>query len=188
MDANREFFYQVRSNRSSGRYKRAAEFIYLNKTCWNGLYRVNSSGEFNVPYGLPKTDFIVDHMNFRACAAALTDANVEVRCCDFEVALEAVQAGDLVFLDPPYVTRHNNNGFVDYNEQLFSWADQLRLAKAAHKLVERGAHVLVANALHSDVVDLYDGFNLLPINRSSTLASNPTKRSRVSEALLWQHQ
>src|SRR5207244_2040923 len=66
---NREFFYQVRSNRRSGRYKRAAEFIYLNKTCWNGLHRVNSSGEFNVPYGLPKTDFIVDRMNFRACAA-----------------------------------------------------------------------------------------------------------------------
>jgi DNA adenine methylase len=183
-----EFFYHVRSNRSSGRYKRAAEFIYLNKTCWNGLYRVNSRGEFNVPYGLPKTDSIIDRANFRACATALSESNAEVQCRDFEVALEAVEAGDLVFLDPPYVTRHNDNGFVDYNEQLFSWADQLRLAKAAHELVERGAHVLVTNAFHSDVVDLYHGFNLMPINRSSTLASDPTKRSRVTEALLWQHR
>lgn len=185
---DRTVFYTIRSKRSSARFKRAAEFIYLNKTCWNGLYRVNSRGEFNVPYGLPKTDHVVDEANLVACGAALAPEGVRLQTGDFEGVLDGVQRGDLVFLDPPYVTRHNNNGFIDYNEQLFSWADQVRLARCAHDLAERGAHVLVANAFHSDVIDLYDGFNLLPIDRASTLASNAAKRSRVTEALFWSHR
>ena len=100
-----EFFYAVRSNRSNGRFKRAAEFIYLNKTCWNGLYRVDGKGDFNVPYGLPKTDNIFDEDNLNACAEVLASPGVAIRCCDFEDALADVGHGDLVFLDPPYVTR-----------------------------------------------------------------------------------
>jgi DNA adenine methylase len=182
---NRDLFYAIRSKRSSGRFKRAAEFIYLNKTCWNGLYRVNSRGQFNVPYGLPKTDNIVDPTNLRACAGALSPEGVALRCCDFEASLEEVKQDDLVFLDPPYVTRHNDNGFIDYNERLFSWNDQARLARMAHDLADRGAHVIVANAFHDDVLDLYDGFSMKAIDRASTLASNPSKRGRVCEALLW---
>lgn len=185
---DREVFYAIRSKRSTARFKGAAEFIYLNKTCWNGLYRVNSRGEFNVPYGLPKTDHVVDEANLRACSVALAHEEVRLQSGDFEAVLTEVERGDLVFLDPPYVTRHNNNGFIDYNEQLFSWADQVRLARCAHELADRGAHVLVANAFHNDVIDLYKGFNLLPISRASTLASNAAKRSRVTEALLWLHQ
>ncbi len=184
---DRDLFYSIRSDRSTGPFKRAAEFIYLNKTCWNGLYRVNSRGEFNVPYGLPKTDYIVDEANLKACSTALAASGVQLRCGDFGANLREVEKGDLVFLDPPYVTRHNDNGFIDYNEQLFSWADQVRLARAARDLADRGAHVLVTNAFHGDVLDLYEGFNLVTINRASTLASNATKRSRVSEALLWLH-
>jgi DNA adenine methylase len=185
---DRDLFYEVRSSRSEGPFKRAAEFIYLNKTCWNGLYRVNSRGEFNVPYGLPKTDFVIDEENLRACSAALAGRHVRLRCADFETALHDVEPRDLVFLDPPYVTRHNNNGFIDYNEKLFSWPDQMRLARVARELADRGAHVLVTNAFHSDVIDLYEGFTVLPIDRASTLASSPAKRSRVSEALLWLHR
>jgi DNA adenine methylase len=118
---SKEAFYRIRAQRSSDPLRRAAEFLYLNKTCWNGLYRVNSQGEFNVPYGAPKTDFIVDPSNLRACCNALGGAGIELLCADFEEALAETQAGDLVFLDPPYVTRHNDNGFVDYNETLFSW-------------------------------------------------------------------
>ena len=184
---DRDLFYAIRSNRSEERFARAAEFVYLNKTCWNGLYRVNSRGEFNVPYGLPKTDHIVDEINLVACSSALGPKRVRLRCCDFEAALRNVREGDLVFLDPPYVTRHNNNGFIDYNEKLFSWTDQERLAQIARQLADNGAHVLVTNAFHRDVIDLYDGFNVASIDRASTLASNATKRSRVGEALLWLH-
>jgi len=180
---NRELFYTLRSQRSTGRYKRTAEFIYLNKTCWNGLYRVNSRGEFNVPYGRPSTDRVIDEANLRTCSSALGGPYVELRCCDFESALSNVSRGDLVFLDPPYVTRHNNNGFIDYNERLFSWADQLRLAGIARSLADRGAHVIVANAYHQEIVELYEGFHVTRVDRFSTLASKSSKRGIVTEAI-----
>jgi DNA adenine methylase len=181
----REFFYAIRANRSPGRYKRAAEFIYLNKTCWNGLYRVNANGDFNVPFGAPKSANIVDGANLRACAEALARPTVELRRASFAVALSDAAAGDLVFLDPPYVTGHNNNGFIDYNETLFSWEDQVAAAGAAIAAADRGAHVVVTNAYHADVLALYPGFSVRPLIRASTLASDSTKRRTVEEAVLW---
>ena len=88
---------------------------------------------------------------------------------------------------PPYVTRHNNNGFVDYNEQLFSWQGQIKLAGLAAEAVERDASVLVANASHRDVLDLYPGFHRAVMNRYSTLAGNSASRGPVEEELLWRH-
>jgi DNA adenine methylase len=165
--------------------ERAAEFIYLNKTCWNGLYRVNSRGEFNVPYGAPKSDGILDASNLRACSRALQTEGVSLSAADFEEALDGVEERDLVFLDPPYVTHHNDNGFIDYNEKLFSWQDQIRLANLAVHLSNQGAHVIVTNAYHRDVLDLYDGFRKRPIERLSTLASDASKRGQVKEAVIW---
>ncbi len=182
---DRKLFYTVRSSRSSAPFKRAAEFIYLNKTCWNGLYRVNARGDFNVPYGAPKTSNLIDRDNLVECAAALSHPNVQLSSSDFEDALLDTVAGDLVFLDPPYVTGHNNNGFVDYNELIFSWNDQLRVAKIANRLASEGAHVLVTNAFHQQVLDLYDGFQVRPLHRPSTIASSASKRGVVTEALLW---
>jgi DNA adenine methylase len=183
---DRDFYNQVRYKRSSGRLKRAAEFLYLNKMCWNGLYRVNSDGVFNVPYGLPKTDKIVDSSNLIACSRSLAVPGVRLACADFAEALVDTQPGDLVFLDPPFVTGHNNNGFIDYNEVLFSWSDQERLANEAARLADVGAHVIVANADHADVLDLYPGFKKRRFDRSSTIAANRAKRGRVTEALIWQ--
>jgi len=184
---NRELFYEIRSNRSDGRYKRAAQFIYLNKLCWNGLYRVNGDGVFNVPYGRPKTDNIFDETNLQACANTLSAGNIALASSDFELALEAVGQNDLVFLDPPYVTKHNNNGFIEYNETIFSWHDQNRLAELARELLARGAHVIVANAHHNEVSALYPDFNVTVLNRPSTLAADATKRGTVREVLFWQH-
>lgn len=181
---NRETFYEVRGRRSAGRFKRAAEFIYLNKTCWNGLYRVNSQGDFNVPYGAPKTPNVIDGPNLRACSRHLARA-MDIVCSDFESALVDTKATDLVFLDPPYVTRHNNNGFVDYNERLFCWEDQERLAAEAKRLAAIGAHVIVTNAMHDDVIALYDGFSCRTLDRASTLASAKTARGRTQEAVFW---
>jgi len=182
---DRDLFYAIRNRPGRGKLKRVAEFLYLNKTCWNGLYRVNSEGRFNVPYGMPKTDFLADFENLRACSQVLQKAGVKLRSCDFETALADVKAGDLVYLDPPYVTRHNNNGFVDYNETLFSWEDQKRLAIRACQLADAGAYVIVTNADHHEVLELYRGFKRLTLSRSSTLASDSTCRVRVKEAILY---
>jgi DNA adenine methylase len=110
---------------------------------------------------------------------------VELRSCDFEAALEGVLAGDLVYLDPPYVNRHNTNGFIDYNESLFSWEDQKRLAMRARALAAAGAHVIVTNANNGDVLDLYRGFKSYTLARYSTLASDANCRVRVRETILY---
>lgn len=182
---SRAVFYRLRRMRSRGRFKRAAHFIYLNKTCWNGLYRVNSRGEFNVPYGLPKTSFIADLDNLRACANLLRGSHATLLCGDFEAAVSSAGRRDLVYLDPPYVTRHNNNGFVDYNETLFSWHDQERLARTALRLARKGAYVLVTNAYHKDILRMYPGFSWRPLYRTSTLASDTDSRGPVTEVLLY---
>ena len=184
LDPSRSTYYAVRSNRSRGRFKRAAEFIYLNRNCWNGLFRVNSAGQFNVPYGWPKGPNEVDIPNLRACATLLRGPRISIWSADFEENLDDAKAGDLVYLDPPYVTGHNNNGFVDYNEVLFSWADQIRLAVAADRLAARGATVIVSNANHNEVIKLYPDFTRISFSRSSTLASDKTKRGAVSEVLM----
>lgn len=182
-EVDRETYYKVRRMRPAGRFERAAQFMYLNKTCWNGLYRVNSQGMFNVPYGLPKSANVVDSENLIACGRLLRSTDLRLTSEDFESSLKGVSDGDLVFLDPPYVTRHNNNGFVDYNRQLFNWDDQIRLAATAERLKSLGATVIVSNAFHDDVMALYGDFDVFAIGRPSTLAGDVSKRSRVTEAL-----
>ncbi len=185
MKPQKRLFDYIKKHRSAGPFKRAAEFIYLNKSAWNGLYRVNSLGEFNVPFGRPKTDFIADFQNLRECGSLLRSRGVSLQICDFEDNILDAKRGDLVYLDPPFVTGHSNNGFVDYNEELFSWDDQERLAHIAVWLAKQGVHVIASNANHKAILQLYPGFGSRPITRFSTLASDLDKRRPVSEILLY---
>ncbi len=182
---NRRVFYGIRGNRSPYKYKRAAEFIYLNKTCWNGLYRVNASGTFNVPFGSKLPKRVAVPGNIRECAKALEKAEVAIRQGDFEENLAQASRGDLVYLDPPYVTSHNDNGFIEYNEVLFSWKDQERLAVLAEQARKRGARVIVSNAADRRIIRLYPNFRVRFIVRSSTLASDTAKRREVREAIIF---
>lgn len=180
---SRKLFSEIKDAPSNGRFKSAAEFIYLNKVCWNGLYRVNAAGRFNVPYGMPKSENITDLDNLKICAGLLQQSGVTLVAGDFEDALKSASAGDLVYLDPPYVTAHVDNGFRDYNETLFSWEDQKRLARIAHDLADRGANVIVSNAYHQSIVQLYRGFAVHRYSRKSTLASIVSSRDTVVEAM-----
>lgn len=182
---NRETFELFKRQSAGDMIDDAARFIFLNKACWNGLYRVNSKGIFNVPYGAPKTDFVIDEGNFIRCSKQLRRRSIRIRRQDFSEIENRVNSGDFVFLDPPYVTGHNMNGFVDWNESLFSWRDQIRLAGMAARLAARGANVLVTNAAHPSVEALYDGFGKSEFQRHSTLASNASKRGKTSEAIFF---
>ena len=182
---NKRLYYKIRGDRSSGRLKRAAEFIYLNKTCWNALYRVNLQGEFNVPYGAPKTDFIFDRAVLRRCSEALRGSDIQLSDADFEEACKDVKKGDFVFLDPPYVTTHNNNGFIEYNEKIFSWDDQVRLAELGDRLARKGAAVVITNANHKPLLELFKGFRYAEVSRISTLAADARSRKSVSEVILY---
>lgn len=161
---------------------RAARFVFLNMTCWNGLYRENLAAQFNVPYGARKTPWRIDRNLLHRCSEALEDACI-VRA-DFSRPLRYARDGDFVYLDPPYVTAHNNNGFIEYNSAIFSWSDQIRLAKLAKDMVSRGVKVLVSNAQHRPLVELYEGFEVIEIERSSTIAGSAHARRKTSEVLL----
>ncbi|WP_020694986.1 DNA adenine methylase [Reyranella massiliensis] len=181
----RENFDRIKLQKPRSEVNRAAQFIFLNKSCWNGLYRVNAAGIFNVPFGQPKSDFIVDEANLQNCSRQLRRREVSLRCQDFEEISTRVGEGDFVFLDPPYVTSHNLNGFADWNEKLFRWKDQVRLAAMARTLVEKRANVLITNADHTDVRDLYPGFGTVSFRRASTLANDTKKRRQTSELILF---
>lgn len=182
---DRESFERIKKYSPRSNANKASQFVFLNKTCWNGLYRVNSNGIFNVPFGRPKTDFIIDEANFRRCSSQLRRREVSIRHQDFEAIEVRVERRDFVFLDPPYVTSHNVNGFIDWNEALFRWDDQVRLAAMARRLVDRGVNVLVTNAAHADVRELYHGFGYEEFVRYSTLASDVSRRLKTSEAIFF---
>src|SRR3546814_553236 len=110
--------------------------LYLNRTCFNGLYRVNLKGEFNVPIGT-KTSDVLDSDDFRR-ASEIVGSDVDILCSDFEPMVDAASKGDFLFVDPPYTVTHNYNNFVKYNDKIFRWEDQLRLAEAVRRAASRG--------------------------------------------------
>jgi DNA adenine methylase len=178
----RDFYYKIRSSRPTTPSERAARFIYLNRSCWNGLYRVNRKGDFNTPFGTFTNPSICDAPRLRAANRALSRATLV--SADFSAILQFPKRGSLVYCDPPYITGHTNNGFIKYNQHLFNWNDQLRLSRDLHRLAQEGVHVLLSNSLHDAVLDLYRGFHIIPLERNSLIAASAGSRSKTTEALI----
>jgi len=176
------FYYKVRKRNPKDPVARAARFLYLNRTCFNGIYRVNKEGIFNVPIGT-KDEVSFDAGYLEKVAKALKDARI--RRSDFTTSIGKAREGDFVFIDPPYTVMHNNNGFVKYNAQLFSWKDQSRLATAIKAAGDRGALIMMSNADHDSVRELYDGFGTHhSLTRASILAGDPDYRKSATELLV----
>lgn len=136
---NEDYYYRVRESTPTEACARAARLIYLNRTCWNGLYRVNKKGVFNVPRG-SKNSVILPSDNFANVSEQLKSS--ELMSADFEEVVDMAGDSDLIFADPPYTVKHNYNGFRKYNDHIFSWADQVRLAAALQRAVRRGVYVI----------------------------------------------
>lgn len=179
---SKEYYYSIRSKKFRSEYTRAAQFIYLNRTCWNGLYRVNKNGEFNVPIGT-KSNVILDSDDFHKISEKLK--NAELECSDFESVIDRTGEGDFLFVDPPYTVQHNHNGFVKYNEKIFSWNDQLRLKDSLVRAKERGAKILLTNAYHPSVIDLYQDL-AAPVRliRSSVISGANKSRGKYEELMI----
>ena len=174
-------YYKVRQITFEDLVPRAAQFIYLNKTCWNGLYRVNRLGKFNVPFGHHGREvFDVQHL----LDVSKTLKNADIYCADFDQVISHAKEGDFVYLDPPYTSLHGNNGFRQYNESLFSWRDQQRLGRTAVSLADRGCTILVSNADHKEILGLYPGFSHRRVYRHSILAARSKFRRPTSELLI----
>ena len=179
-----EYYYRIRAKRPACAVGRAARLIFLNKTCFNGLYRVNSSGQFNVPHGSYTNPTICDGEGLRAASEALR--GVELRCADFTEAIAAAESGDFVYCDPPYVPLSETANFTAYTATNFNTADQQRLAAAAASARERGVNVLLSNSGHPEVAQLYRdaGFQLDTVNAMRAINSNGAERGAVREYLI----
>lgn len=183
---NEEAYYLQRDAKLTSEAKLAARFIFLNKTCWNGLYRVNRAGKFNVPYGYKGRVKVFDEDNLLRASRSL--ANATIKSCGFVQALRDCQKGDLVYLDPPYTVAHENNGFIKYNSKIFSWDDQINLAKLFQELNKRGCYVIMSNAYHKSILNLYRKFNFETLQRQSLIACRSTARRMVDELVITNFQ
>lgn len=179
----KEYYYQIRGSRTRTPYTNAAKFLYLNRTCFNGLYRVNKSGQFNVPIG-SKKNAILETDEFRLVSRLLE--NVELNVTDFELVVNRANEGDFLFIDPPYTINHNENGFIEYNEKIFSWQDQERLAQSLVRARDRGVKILATNANHESVKKLYTDLNFKcsVLKRFSGIASDGSKRAQYEELII----
>ena len=174
-------YYNIREVEYEDPIHRVAQFIYLNRTCWNGLYRVNRQGKFNVPFGnhgraVFGTQHLLDVSN------ALK--NAEIVSGDFEEILAQAGSRDFIYFDPPYVSSQTSTGFSKYNATTFTWHDQQRLAGTAIALADRGCRVLVSNTSQKEVIGLYPGFTYRIISRHSVLAASSEFRRITTELLL----
>jgi DNA adenine methylase len=179
---NEKFFYEMREKEPRKPHTIAARLIYLNRTCWNGLYRVNGEGKFNTPFGRYDNPTICDEERINNASKVLQ--NAELRDGNFQEIVSNAEPGDFAYFDPPYITGHQNNGFLKYNKNLFSWSDQENLAKCAIKLAKKGVHVLVSNADYPAVITLYKGFYYYRATRRSSIGGVVTSRGVITEALL----
>lgn len=179
MRMTKTHYYEVRDNLPIDRFERAARTIYLTTLAFNGIYRVNRSGQFNVPYGGREYPALGSDKVMKAYSEALQGAELEAS--DFKVTLRDADLGDVVYLDPPYTVAHSNNGFVKYNARIFLPGDQKELAALAAELAQRGCHVFVSNAHHDYILGLYRGFRPIEVNRTSFMAASAVHRKKVRE-------
>jgi DNA adenine methylase len=178
------FFYEIRDGNHNARTKsaKAARFIYLNKAAFNGIYRVNRKGKFNVPYGPSKNGPAVPSCEaLLAASGCLKGATMLTG--DFEEVLRKAKGGDFVYLDPPYPPRSDTAYFVHYSADRFSWDQQLRVAEVFRSLSKRRCLVMMSNADQKKVVSLYKGFHVHRLNATRWLGSNGD-RFRVREIVV----
>lgn len=175
-------YYAIRARKGGTPVERAARLVYLNKTGYNGLYRVNASGGYNVPYGRYKRPRIYDPERLRAAALALCD--VTIRVADFEEACRDARQGDAVYLDPPYLPLSKTASFAAYHSEAFGLPEHRRLAQLFGKLVERGVAVVLSNSATPETRALYKGFKHSNVAVRRPINSVASGRGAVNELLV----
>lgn len=174
-------YYSVRSLQSENPVIQAAKFIYLNQLSYNGIYRVNSSGGYNVPWG-KRVHYQFDFENLIKVSKYLK--GVQIDSMDFEKCIDTVGQDALVFLDPPYTHSKIENGFIQYNQRVFSEEDQDRLSGLIDKIKEKGAYYILTNADHPKIKEIFNKHDkIIPITRSSGIGGKNAQRGEYEECI-----
>ena len=183
-----EYFYEIRNIDRNSKYKKwsdiqkASRFIYMNRTCFNGLYRVNSKGEFNVPYGKYSNPRILDEVNLLNCSQLFQ--NTEIRHSDFSEILNHVQKGDFVYLDPPYAPLNETSSFTSYTKEGFGEDMQVKLKELCDELDKMGVHFMLSNSDTKGINKLYKNYEIKKVFASRAINSVASKRGKISEVLV----
>lgn len=178
----KEHYYKIRDVMLTDNLKCTGRLLYLNRACYNGMYRVNKQGKFNVPIGT-KNNFTYDIDQFDQYADCLKHATLI--CGDFYEIINKAKKNDFIFADPPYATSGKAN-FTKYNDELFVWQDQLRLHEALVNAKARGAKIVLTNVYCKEIIEMYknDGFYVHILQRSSNIAGQADKRGKVKELMI----
>lgn len=165
-------------------YKRAARMIYLNKSCFNGLYRVNRNGYFNVPSGKKSTIKCFDEENLNNIYHYFESNKIKILCTDFEKAVEGANEGDFIYFDPPYDSFENTKTFTSYSKDMFNKDEQVRLANLFRKLSDAGCYVMLSNHNTNFIRNLYQDFNIHVVNAKRMINSDANGRGDVEEVII----
>ncbi|TBR60332.1 DNA methyltransferase [Westiellopsis prolifica IICB1] len=164
--------------------ERASRIIFLNKTCYNGLFRVNSQGQFNVPFGKYKNPNILDIAVLKAVSKYLNDNQIDILNIDFQEAIQDAKKGDLIYFDPPYDPVSDTSSFTGYDVNGFNKDQQIRLKETFDDLNSRGCNILLSNAYTEFIVNLYGEYKQTKIAATRAINSNASKRGKVDEILI----
>jgi len=190
---NKDYFYEIRALDRTERYheltdiQKASRIIYLNKTCFNGLFRVNKSGEFNVPFGNYSNPNIVNEITLRAVSKYFNQSKIKFSNCDFEEALKGIRKGSFVYFDPPYDPVSDSSSFTGYTLDGFNKSDQIRLKKLCDKLNKKGVKFLLSNSATDFIIDLYkenSDFKIEIVNATRNINADANKRGEINEVLV----
>lgn len=187
-EVSKEYFLEIRNLDRTDEYKnlsnvqRASRFIYLNRTCFNGLYRVNSQGQFNVPFGNYKNPRIVDENNLLNCSELLK--NTEIKCADFSGILLKVKKGDFVYFDPPYVPLNETSSFTSYTKNGFDMDMQFELREVCNELNSMGVMFMLSNSDTKLVNELYANYEIKKVFASRAVNANADGRGKITEVLV----
>lgn len=186
-----EYFYRIRdldrdkvAYQSMSKTERASRILYLNKTCYNGLFRVNAAGEFNSPFGHYKNPNIVNAPVLRAVSKYLSTNNIQLFSEDFEDTLERIPRGSFVYLDPPYDPVSDTASFTGYNSGGFGKDAQIRLSQCCNMLDQRGVKFLLSNSATEFIKNLYDGYTITIVHAKRAINSDASKRGSIEEVLI----
>lgn len=185
---SKEYFIKIRNLDRTNKYdnlsdiEKASRFIFLNRTCFNGMYRVNSQGQFNVPFGNYKNPRIVDADNLINCSKLLK--NTEICCADFSEILNKVQKGDFVYFDPPYVPLNETSSFTSYTKDGFDIDMQFKLRDVCDELDSMGVMFMLSNSDTKLVNELYSNYEIKKVFASRAINANASGRGKITEVLV----
>lgn len=187
-EVSKEYFLEIRNIDRTEQYtelsdvERASRFIYLNRTCFNGMYRVNSQGQFNVPFGHYKNPRIIDENNLLNCSELLK--KTEIKCADFSEILTKVKKGDLVYFDPPYVPLNETSSFTSYTKDGFDINMQFKLRDVCDELDNKGVKFMLSNSDTKLVNELYANYEIKKVFASRQINANADGRGKITEVLV----